>query len=132
EINTTDKYSAIKVSFGQKFLCNLFIWNKEISNKNDYLDLYNITSTYNKGDGKWLIVGSSLIHDDGKDLWKQFQTQTGKNLRKDMPYSNEYEIIDILKKEYSCFYAKNINIEANQKDLFVHYFKSNMDGESFD
>ncbi|KAF0366330.1 hypothetical protein F8M41_013632 [Gigaspora margarita] len=66
DINTTDKYSTIEVSFGQKLLRKLLIWNKKISNKNDYLDLYNIASKFNID--KWLIVGNSLIDDNGKDL----------------------------------------------------------------
>ncbi|RIB30389.1 cytochrome P450 [Gigaspora rosea] len=81
-INTTNKYSTIEVSFGRNFFRNLLIWNKEISDENDYLDLYTIASKFVK---------------------------------------DEYEIFDDLKQEFSCFYADNINIKANQKDLFVHY-----------
>ncbi|CAG8789405.1 15843_t:CDS:2 [Gigaspora rosea] len=86
-INTTNKYSTIEVSFGRNFFRNLLIWNKEISDENDYLDLYTIASKFVK---------------------------------------DEYEIFDDLKQEFSCFYADNINIKANQKDLFVHYLNGRM------
>ncbi|CAG8571539.1 12755_t:CDS:1, partial [Gigaspora margarita] len=84
DLNKSSKYSTIEVSFGQKFFRNLFIWNKKISNENDYLDLYKITSKFTKGE--WLIVGNSLMHDNGEDLWEQFQEKTHKSLNKNMAF----------------------------------------------
>ncbi|CAG8815844.1 16527_t:CDS:1, partial [Racocetra persica] len=49
-------------------------------------------------------------------------TQTGKSLNDNIiSYTDEYEIFDTLKQEFSYFYANNKKIEANLKDLFVHY-----------
>ncbi|CAG8851439.1 36757_t:CDS:1, partial [Racocetra persica] len=116
DMYTTDIYSTIQVSFSQKYFRNLFIWNKEISNKNDFLDLYKIISKFTNS--KWLIVGNSLTDDNDNDLWVQFQKQTNKKLKKHISYSSEYEIFDILKEEISLIYAIYKKIKADQKDLF--------------
>ncbi|CAG8839065.1 17931_t:CDS:2 [Gigaspora margarita] len=63
-LNSTNKYSTIEVFFN-KFYRNLFIWNKEIFDENDYIDLYKIASKFSKGN--WLIVGSQLIDNYSED-----------------------------------------------------------------
>ncbi|CAG8511504.1 1787_t:CDS:2, partial [Gigaspora margarita] len=125
-LNTSNKYSTIEVSFGSKFFHNLFIWNKEISNKNDYLELCNIASKFTKGE--WLLVGNSLTNDKGEDLWEQLQMQTKKFPNDNMLYSSEYDILDSLKEKFSRFYADNKKIDANKKELFVYFLKGRMGG----
>lgn len=88
-LNSTDKFSTIKISFGLlRFSRYLLIWNKEIVNRADYLDLINIASQFKKGN--WLIVGNSLIDDNGEDKWEQFQIETKKSLKDNMRFSGEH------------------------------------------
>ncbi|RIB20428.1 Hsp90 protein [Gigaspora rosea] len=65
-----------------------------------------------------------------KDLiWLLFETsliQTNKSLEDNISYTDEYEIFDDLKQEFFCFYADNKKINANLKDLFVHYLNGRM------
>ncbi|CAG8539386.1 5861_t:CDS:2, partial [Dentiscutata erythropus] len=46
-LNTTGKFSTFIVSFDQ-FSHNLFVWNNEILNSDNYLDLYKIASKFRK------------------------------------------------------------------------------------
>ncbi|CAG8580417.1 6061_t:CDS:1 [Cetraspora pellucida] len=126
-MHSEDKYSIIEVSLYQffQFTRNLFIWNKEIFNQNDYLDLFTIASKFKKGE--WLIVGNSLVDDNSEDIWEQFQIQTNKRLKNNMLYSGEHEIFDILKNEFFDLFVKDKKIRDDQKDLFVHYMKSRTD-----
>ncbi|CAG8517919.1 19374_t:CDS:2 [Dentiscutata erythropus] len=91
---STEQYSTIEVSF-EGFLRNLIIWNKEISNSNDYLELYQIAS--------------------------KFRKETKKSLKNNMSYLSEYEILDDLKEEYFDFYANAKNIKDDIKLIFVPY-----------
>ncbi|CAG8674481.1 1518_t:CDS:1 [Cetraspora pellucida] len=118
-LNSTTKFSVIEVSF-EKFYHYLLIWNKKISNKNEYKDLCNISSTFKEGE--FIIVGDSMIDEGGNDKLELFAEETKLHIKKMLYLSDEYDIINHLKQEYFSHYVDELNIKNHHiSELFVYY-----------